>query len=99
MISIDKEALRPVFERWAVPYIGEPFNSTEFIINGRYNSPHMQRAWEAFCGAFESLGEPVAYASAERPNALVSAAQFDSALPKRREEYSISLYRLPEVKA
>lgn len=98
-MTIDCESLRPAFERWYIDWRG--IGSARPILakdrHGNYISEGQAFAWKGFCAAFESLGDPVAHASSERPNALVSAAQFGSALPKNRMEYSIPLYRLPEV--
>lgn len=94
-MTINEESLRPAFEAWHTKEFGMPPGIS--TSDGWYIDPDADLMWKTWCAAFESLGEPVGYASNDRLNAIISAAQFDNALPKNRTEYTIPLYRLPEV--
>lgn len=92
-MTIDKESLRPAFEAWVVANVREPINTVGRMPSGRYWMTEVQTAWLAYCAAFESLGEPVAYVDVKES---VEVPGRPSA--KRIRTRSVAAYRIPEVK-
>lgn len=104
-MTIDRESLRPAFERvYPAPeglawdetqqaYVGNGFGSIRWTpqLHAAY-----QGRWEGFCAAFESLGEPV-YIDAGDLRQVMNGNDMPASASCEPTHGMVAHYRIPEV--
>lgn len=110
-MTIDRESLRPAFEAWA-SFGGRHPGAISRNSEGAYINVAVQ--WIAWCAAFESLGEPVAWLRDDELRRL-GRPYSDAPINRRSDSmlvhakgtpeaaaqfgHDVPVYRLPKVKA
>lgn len=101
-MTIDKESLRPAFERW----YGALLSKEEKRLvahpkrwpDGRYVSDRATVCWDSWCAAFESLGEPVAWLRDDELRRL-GRPYSDAPINRRSDSMLIHAKGTPEAAA
>lgn len=92
-MTVDKETLRTAFERW-YSEDGRYPKAVERDPNGQYVLISAGNAWDVWCAAFDSLGEPFAYFQRN-----IGWDSWEQVIAGAGDEPGVvAAYRLPEVK-